>query len=267
MRRQYPSLLLAAFLVLASLPARADEWNKSYTLSGTADVRVDANDAEIEVRAADTQQVEARITTHGWKIGVGANGVQITEHQTGNRVDLQVRRPGHHFCIGICNQGVRVALTVPRQANLEAHSGDGHITISGVKGDLRLESGDGSIEARSVDGKLNADTRDGRVRVQGRFDALDLHSGDGSIEAEVAQGSRMSTAWMLRTGDGRLELRLPQDFAADLDAHTGDGRVSIDFPVTVSGSMRENSVRGRMNGGGQLLELRTGDGDIRVEKM
>lgn len=265
MRRQFPSLLLAAFFVLASLSARADEWNKSYTLSGTADVHLDANDAEIEVRAADTQQVEARITTHGWKIG--ANGVQITEHQTGNRIDLQVRRPGHHFCIGICNQGVRVELTVPRQANLDAHSGDGHITITGVKGELRLESGDGSIEARSVDGKLNADTRDGQVRVQGRFDALDLHTGDGSIEVEVAPGSRMAAGWILRSGDGRLKLRLPQDFAADLDAHTGDGHISVDFPVTVSGSVRENSMRGRMNGGGQLLELRTGDGDILVEKM
>ena len=265
MRRQVLLVLAIAFFALTSLSARADEWSKSYTISGTADVHLDANDADIEVRAADVKQVEARVSTRRWKIG--SDGVQITEHQNGDRIDLQVRRPSQHFCIGICNQGVRVELTVPREANLEAHSGDGHINLSGVKGALRLESGDGSIEVRSVDGRLNADTRDGRVRVQGRFDALDLHTGDGSIEAEVAQGSRMSTAWNLRTGDGRLELRLPPDFTADLDAHTGDGHVTIDFPVTVSGSVRENDVRGKMNGGGQLLELRTGDGDIRVEKM
>lgn len=264
MRREFPALLFAMFLLL-SLSAYADDWNKSFPVSGTADVHVDANDAEITVRASDGKQIEVQITTHGWKIG--PNDVQVVDHQTGDRLDLQVRRPSHHFCIGVCNQGVRIDLVVPRQATLDLHSGDGNIRVSDVKGDLRLDSGDGNIEARSVDGKLNADTRDGNVRVDGRYDGLDLHTGDGNVDVDVRPGSHIATGWTLRTGDGRIEVRLPPEFAADLDAHTGDGHVNIDFPVTVSGSMRENSVRGKMNGGGPLLELRTGDGDIRVEKM
>jgi hypothetical protein len=42
--------------------------------------------------------------------------------------------------------------------------------------------------------------------------------------------------------------------------------VDVDIAVTVSGGLRGNSLRGRMNNGGQLLELRTGDGSIRIEK-
>ena len=70
----------------------------------------------------------------------------------------------------------------------------------------------------------------------------------------------------MRTGDGNLTVRLPSDFSADLDAQTSDGRVVIDVPVVTTGPLHENSVRGKMNAGGMTLELRTGDGDIRLEK-
>ncbi len=264
MRRPIPAALIVLF-ALFSVFAHADDWNKTFAVSGKPDVHVDANDANIEVRAADSKQVEAHVITRGWKIGPGE--VRITEHQTGDRVALEVRRPSSHICFGICNQSVRIELSVPREANLDLHTGDGNIRVNDVKGDLHLDSGDGNIEAHSLEGKLNADTHDGNIRAEGRFDALQLHSGDGNIEAEARAGSRMDAGWSLRTGDGRVALRLPADFAADLDAHTGDGRVSVDVPVTVSGSLRENTVRGKMNGGGQPLELRSGDGDIRVEKF
>jgi hypothetical protein len=77
----------------------------------------------------------------------------------------------------------------------------------------------------------------------------------------------MATGWTLRTGDGNIVLRLADSFAANLSAHTADGHVTIDFPVTMEGSLRENDVRGKINGGGPILELRSGDGNIELEKI
>jgi hypothetical protein len=54
--------------------------------------------------------------------------------------------------------------------------------------------------------------------------------------------------------------------SADLVVDTGDGHVRVDFPVTVTGSLKENHIRGKLNGGGPLLELRTGDGNIVLGK-
>src|SRR5947207_11794720 len=113
---------------------------------------------------------------------------------------------------------------------------------------------------------LNAETRDGNIRTSGRFDTLTLHTGDGNINAEAEAGSKSTSGWNLYTGDGNIALRLPSDFAADLDAETGDGRVNIDFPLTTNGSAKERTVRGKINGGGPPLELRTGDGNIDLEK-
>jgi hypothetical protein len=71
----------------------------------------------------------------------------------------------------------------------------------------------------------------------------------------------------VRTGDGHVTLRLPRDFSADLDVHTGDGHIDSDLPVTVSGSRRENELRGRLNAGGPPLVVRTNDGSIRLERL
>jgi hypothetical protein len=76
----------------------------------------------------------------------------------------------------------------------------------------------------------------------------------------------MSSSWSARSGDGSITVALPEGFSADLDAHTGDGHISVDLPVTVQGSVRENEIRGKLNGGGQNLEIRSGDGNISLRR-
>jgi hypothetical protein len=72
----------------------------------------------------------------------------------------------------------------------------------------------------------------------------------------------------VRTGDGSVTLRLPDGFAADLDVHTGDGHITMDFPVTIESgaSLKQNAIRGKINGGGQLLEIKTGDGNVTLRR-
>jgi DUF4097 and DUF4098 domain-containing protein YvlB len=254
-------LLFLSVLALVSLSAQAEEWRKTFSVSGTPDIAVDANDADIRVYASERKDVEAVVFTQGYKIG--PSDVSISDHQTGDRVDLKVHVP-HGVSLGWHNRSVKIELNVPRQSDLNLHTGDGNIRLQGVKGNLRLDTGDGEIEALDSAGPLKADTRDGNIRVDGVFAALDVHTGDGNILVTAGAGSKMNSDWLLRTGDGNVELRLPEGFSANLDAHTGDGHISVDFPVTIEGGIKESTIRGKMNGGGQSLELRSGDGNITV---
>ncbi len=258
---RYPILLL--LLLAAPALVRADQWNKDYSLTGTPELRVDSGDGSIAVKSWDRSAISARVTTEGYKIAPGH--VRIDEHQEGNNVQISVHEP-HMVMFSFSRHTIRIELMVPRSANLDLHSGDGHIEIEQVRGTMRLDTGDGRIEARSLDGNLRARTSDGSIRVQGRFDNLELHTGDGHVEAEIAAGSRMNSAWSVSTSDGSVDLRLPGEFAADLDARTGDGHITLDLPVTVSGSFGRNKVRGKINGGGPVLEIRTSDGNIRLER-
>ena len=274
--------LICCTLAAAST-ARADDWSKSYKLTGRPNLRVTTNDAHIDLYATDAPQIDAHVTTRGWTIG--ERGVKITESQSGNDVTLDVHVPSFHFSFGWNNRSVRVELHVPHEAdfdvetgdgsvtsesfhgNLRISSGDGSIDAHGLKGQVRLHSGDGHIEAEDLDGALNADSGDGHIRVRGRFDALTLKTGDGSVTAEAVFGSKLSGDWNLRSGDGSITLRLADGFDADLDASTGDGSISLDFPVTVSGSISRSRIHGKMGNGGPPIYIHTGDGSIHIEKI
>jgi DUF4097 and DUF4098 domain-containing protein YvlB len=254
-------------LVIAiAWPAIADDWSRTYPMAGTPELRVRADDASVTVQPWDRKEIEARLTTSGWKIS--DSEVRVIEKHSGNSLDLEVRVPRMHWTFGDLNhRWVKLELRVPSELRSDIHTGDGHILIGRIKGDTVLSTGDGKIEAEGLDGKLAAKTGDGRIRVRGRFDSLDVRTGDGSVEVDVSPGSRMASAWHVNTGDGHVTLRLPPNFAADIDAHTGDGGITADLPVTVSGTQRKSELRGHLNGGGQPLVVRTNDGHIRLERL
>lgn len=257
-----------AFVVLimsfCSLSARADEWSKTYTLSGKPDLRIQTSDADIRVTTWDQNTIAAKVVTTRYKIG--EDGIRIEEHQTGNAIEMEVRYPHHSFNIDWGSHHVEVIIQMPREGSINLRTGDGKIDVVGLKGEMDLHTGDGSENLRSVDGKLHATTGDGHITAQGRFDELELKTGDGHVDVRAAGGSSLAGSWRLETGDGNVSLELPGELAADVDLHTSDGHIDLDMPVTTEGQMRRNEVRGKLNGGGALLTIRTGDGSIHLRK-
>ncbi|MGA9507855.1 MAG: DUF4097 family beta strand repeat-containing protein [Candidatus Sulfotelmatobacter sp.] len=252
---------------LAALPAHADEWSKTYTLTGKPDLRVETSDANIHVSTWDQKTIDARVTTVRYKIG--NDGIQIEEHQTGDAVEIDVRYPHRGVSINWGNSmshRVDIDIHMPREGRVDLHTGDGKIELGNFKGEMQLRSGDGSQDVDSVDGKLHATTGDGHIRASGRFDELELKTGDGRLEARAGSGSALASGWRLESGDGTVTLEVPENLAADVDLHTGDGHIDLDMPVTTEGKIRENEVRGKLNGGGNLLVIHTGDGSIRLRK-
>ena len=267
----------------AAVSAPADEWSHRYALKGRPELHLRTDDGSVQVESGDRAEIEAQVTTEGWRIADGE--VTVTESQTGDRVSIEVQVPQRHNGFGSWQRSVRLVVRVPREANLDVRTGDGgvdvepisgtvaiftgdgHITAHGLSGNIRLHTGDGSIKAEGLEGRLKADTGDGTMDIRGRFDALDLHTGDGRIEAAVERGSKVSEAWSLRSGDGGITLRVPDDLGADFEAHTGDGNIVLDSPVTVSGTISHSDVRGKLGAGGAPLRVQTGDGSIRVQRL
>src|SRR5437016_11964869 len=85
---------------MLSALARAEEWEHSYPVTGVPDIVVDANDGDVEVTIGSSQQVEARVITHGWKIN---DDLRIEANGTQNRVELRLHR-NNKGCFGFCFQ-------------------------------------------------------------------------------------------------------------------------------------------------------------------
>ncbi len=291
------TILAAATLAPA---ARAEEWTKSYTVSGRAQVRVDTNDGAVRIATGESKQVEFRIIYEGYELN---KNLHIDSRQDGDSVQLNARVTGHWgFSWGRGRRGPRIEVRMPKDADLQIDTGDGSvetqpikghvkihtgdgsvrvqaidgdvdidtgdgsITVEGAKGDIRLHTGDGHIEARNLDGRVDANSGDGHIKIDGRLDALNVKTGDGSIDARVEPGSKLSGGWSIRTGDGSVDMVLPADLQANIDASTNDGHISLGIPVTVEGTFSNSQIHGKMNGGGQSLTIHTGDGSIRLSK-
>ena len=257
-----------AILVLGlatAVPAFADEWSKAYTLSGKPDLRIDTSDANIRVTTWDQNRIEAKVITARYKIGEG--GILVEEHQNGDTVEIAVRFPHHGLTVDWGNHRVDVIIQMPREGRVNLRTGDGTIDLAGFKGDMDLHTGDGSENLDGVDGKLHASTGDGHITAHGRFDELELKTGDGHVDVRATNGSSLAAGWQLETGDGNVSLEVPSDLAADVDLRTNDGHIDLEMPVTAEGKIRENEFRGKLNGGGSRLTIRTGDGSIHLRKV
>jgi DUF4097 and DUF4098 domain-containing protein YvlB len=258
------SLAVLALAIISVAPARADEWSKTYTLTGKPELRIETSDANIRVTTWDQNTIEAKVETSRYKIGEG--GIRVEEHQTGDSVNIDVRFPHHAVSVEWGQHRVDILIQMPREGSVHLETGDGKIELSGLKGDMELHSGDGSETLDGVDGKLHASTGDGHINAQGRFDELELRTGDGHVEARATAGSTLSTGWRLETGDGNVSLEIPGELAADVDLHTSDGHIDLDMPLVTEGKIREGEIHGKLNGGGSQLRIRTGDGSIHLRK-
>src|SRR5437879_12448450 len=163
MRHRISAVMISALLFLAlggvAQPARADEWPKKYAVAGKPEVRVETNDGEVRVDAWDRNESEAHVETVGWRIADSA--VRVAEKQTGDRVELDVRIPRHWGWSLGGSRSLKIGLKIPRAATLAVRTADGHITLTGLKGEMHCSPGDGHIYPAGITGRFGDSTGDG----------------------------------------------------------------------------------------------------------
>jgi hypothetical protein len=275
-------LVAAAVLLFVPQSVRAEEVAKIFSVSGHARVRVQTDDGSVRVSTGDIKHVEIRVEFQGYKLD---KDLHVSTTQSGDSIEVVAKSSGNWgWNWGGSHRNLRVEIHMPKDADLEVtagdgsveadsingtlsvHTGDGHITVQGGRGEVHLRTGDGAIEGRDLDGKVDVTTGDGHVNLEGRFDSLSIKTGDGSVTARARGGSHVQSTWNIHTGDGSVDLELPAEMQANIDASTHDGHISLGIPVTVEGTFSSSQIHGRMNGGGQAIVVRTGDGSIHLNK-
>jgi len=144
--------------------------------------------------------------------------------------------------------------------DLQVTSSEGSIQIAWVSGDVEARTTEGPIEMRHIDGEVTAKTLGG---------SIELAQVRGPIVARTERGSVRASfsgppAGSLETERGSIDVVIPTDSAADLDARATRGSVALGATIDLKGEEAENLAVGKINGGGKLLVLRTSNGRIHV---
>jgi DUF4097 and DUF4098 domain-containing protein YvlB len=163
---------------------------------------------------------------------------------------------------------------------VHASSGSGDITINDTKAGIRASTGSGTIHGDAIGGSIEASagsgdiriqqTEAGNVRVRTGSGTVELRGVNGSLTASTGSGDiradgTPSADWRVETGSGTVTLNLPGQAGYEIYARTSSGSISVDAPMSNQNiSNRGRELRGTVRGGGHLLDLHTGSGDIRV---
>lgn len=220
------------------------------------------------------------------------------------RVDMDVLVPdGVAVVLDVAKGDVRVE---GLHGWVEVHVARGDVTLRDVDGDVHLDvkSGDivagvvrGKVSGRVLNGDVDAtecggvtlDIVNGDVSLRQVAGDVDIEAKNGDIEVESVQGRSIRaralsgdvqvTVSILPDGgavngetmSGDVEIRLPSDARATIDAATMSGEINCMLPLqdraADRGTLRRRTLRGVLNGPGAVITLRTASGDIEIRDL
>jgi Putative adhesin len=293
------AVLLTSTAVFASTPQGAFE--RTLQVSGPVNLEVLTHSGDVTVRAGSSGSVLIRAKIYVGNHWLGGNREadvhEIEQHppirQEGNNIHIDY--------VDIKNISVDYEISVPAETVVRSRSGSGNLMVEGTRGnvdtqtgsgdvklanltgEIRVQTGSGNIRARQISGSVKGGTGSGDVEVDEISSGdIDLHTGSGNITAHGVQGgfhgetgSGDVTAegtqrgdWEIHTGSGNVRVRLPANAAFDADISTSSGSIDVGSPIgmTVQGRVNDThkQIHGKVHGGGPLLRVRTGSGDIHI---
>jgi len=164
---------------------------------------------------------------------------------------------------------------------VSVRTGGGQIDFGEVRGSVRAQTGGGGIRIITVSGPMEVESNGGSICLTRVAGAVQAATAGGTIQAWInpegnSSGGKVSLpgASQLSSGAGDIIVFLPRNLAANIDAMVENGglsRIEADPALLLNiqplGNRSAGSVRatGALNGGGEVLKLRTTVGKIRLQ--
>jgi Putative adhesin len=263
MRVSFASIALAA-LIASPLVAQTDD-GKTFRWSGpvavdrfirlynmNGDVRVERGGSGTAVEVIAERRVErgdpktvsfaVRMRNDGDVVVCALWGSDMQCTDDGARGNYSSGRWRNNESINVV-----IRVRVPDGVKTLAHSTNGDISIEGVTAEVDALTTNGNVNVSTSSGLVNASTTNGSVTA-----TLGANSG--------ADPMRFSTT------NGSVTVFAPTELNANVELDTTNGDVVSDFPITVSGRMRSNQLRGTLGAGGRRIVVRSTNGDVSLKK-
>ena len=139
----------------------------------------------------------------------------------------------------------------------------GGIDLHGVKGGAHLTGQNAAIRATDIGGEVYARTSFGGVTIEDVAQPITVENSSGSITVR-AKAANQCRPISLSTTFGPIRVSLPSGQGYDVGARTSFGRISTKPPITITGQTGNESISGKIAGGGCQLKLVDQSGDIDI---
>ncbi len=247
----------ACALLVLSLGAHAsdhraaftEELHQTYALAPDGRIELDNINGAVHISSWDRNDVKLDAVKYA-DTKERLDEAKIEINATADLISIRTKYPehDHNWNWGSHNNpaGVEYTLTVPRTARLdEIKLINGSLDVTGVSGEVNASCINGRLEARDLSGRAHLETINGRL--DARFTQLPGNSVD------------------LNSVNGSVELTIPSDSKATLEASTVSGGIENDFGLHVNHhQFVGHDLRGELGTGGTHINLENVNGRIEI---
>jgi len=291
------SVVVLGCLALSFTPARAQmrerNWNLNVNVDGDAascaDLRVRSN-GEV-ARAAEsftlqkseaptlemTGSSSAQIQVRGWsrpEYSVEACKIAVAEDRgQAERLlqGIQVSRAAGRFRVNGSSDGssgrwqVYFIVHAPQDASLNLETTNGPIAVREVNGRLNLHAVNGPVSIQNCSGTVDAQTTNGPISFSGSGGEVHLNAHNGPISVRVAGDNWNGSQLEARTVNGPLSVDVPNSFQSGIRLETS-GHTPISCKLDACHNARTDYTSDQrtiqLNGSADTIRLSTENGPV-----
>lgn len=265
---------LAAVTIASALPsaAAADierRLERTFPVTSASVIVVRISGGPIQVTTAPGTSADVRLiqtvrTDSDREADEMLDRYTIALTEEAGRITLTARRRSD-LGWGRWNDRVRlsVVVTVPPNVRLDLDTSGGPITVRGERtAPLSADTSGGSITVDGGGAEMNLDTSGGHIEVGRALATLRANTSGGGIDvAYVGPDARLIE---VDTSGGSIDIGVDPRAKLSVSASTSGGGVSVSGLSYSTDTIRRNSTRGAINGGGGSLRAETSGGSIRI---
>ena len=208
--------------------------------------------------------------------------VEYLAMQEGDTILVRAKPSGRRSFLGwrFLNRGAYVRVSLPRKANLDVQTTNGRVVVRRIEGVGSVRTSNGRIEVDGVLGNFEMRTSNSRInctRLEGDFrlgtsnGRIEVLDGRGTFDAETSNGrirfrgeilSRKESR--LVTSNGSIDATLRGEPSLRVSARTSNGSIVCDRDMEIQGERKKRQLEGVIGGGEGVLTLRTSNGSITI---
>ncbi|MFZ1731720.1 MAG: DUF4097 family beta strand repeat-containing protein [Bacteroidota bacterium] len=302
------TLLFAALLLVGVSATAQNKYNRvvkeSFQTKANPTVEVESKFGEVHISAGsgNTVDVAVKVTARERSESAAkklAEAARVEIKGSGDRVTVRVALP--EKMKGDEDRGIEidVRVTLPSASVLDLRSKFGAVTVTGVKGSVKvgtdfgevkikecanldLTSSFGEIALGGITGTMSIESKMGEIKAWGvpggRIKSsygeievtrpsgpIDINSSMGEITVKGCRGGTISSSY------GEVTLVMDKSFSGRIEAETSFGDIDSDFDLQTKEKKKSygptpTKMYGTVGSGSDKLAVKSSFGDISIEK-
>ena len=195
---------------------------------------------------------DQKFTTSGGSLHVDNVGGKVDGRTSGGSIHLDNSRDD----IDLTTSGGSIAAR-NSEGKIRLNTSGGSLDIKDLKGDIKATTSGGSVNGRNISGELITHTSGGGIHLSEMACSLEASNSGGGIDIEMKE---LGKYVKISNSGGSVDLKLPKNKGVDLDL--SGGRIKTDQLGNFDGRIEDDSLQGKLNGGGVPVRVRSSSGRI-----